>query len=46
MTLVLVSVVLMTLDHRFHHLETVRSVIATVLSPLQSLVNLPVELGD
>ena len=46
MSLVLVSVVLMTLDHRFHHLETVRSVIATVLSPLQSLVNLPVELSD
>jgi rod shape-determining protein MreC len=45
-SLVLASVVLMTLDHRFHHLETVRSVIATVLSPLQSLVNLPVELGD
>ena len=46
MTLVLVSVLLMTLDHRFHLLESVRSVLATVLSPLQSLVNLPVELGD
>lgn len=42
----LASVVLMTLDHRFHHLEAVRTVLATALSPLQSLVNLPVELGD
>ncbi len=43
--LVLASVVLMTLDHRFHYLETVRTVLATALSPLQSLVNLPVELS-
>lgn len=44
--LLLASVVLMTLDHRFHHLETVRTVLATALSPLQVLVALPFELGD
>lgn len=44
--LLLASVVLMTVDHRYHHLETVRAVLATALSPLQALVNLPFELGD
>lgn len=42
----LVSVVLMTVDHRFQHLEKVRTVLSTALSPLQTLVSLPVELGD
>jgi len=36
----------MTVDHRYQHLETVRTVLATALSPLQSLVNLPVEISD
>ena len=40
---VIASVVLMTLDHRHHHLETVRTVLSTLLYPLQYSVQLPWE---
>jgi len=43
--LVIASVVLMTVDHRYQHLETARTVLATALYPLQSLVNLPAEMA-
>jgi rod shape-determining protein MreC len=34
--------VLMTVDHKKHHLESVRAVISTLVYPLQYVVNLPV----
>ena len=42
----LVSVVLMTVDHRQHHLNQVRSALSVVVYPLQYLVNFPVAAGD
>jgi len=41
-----VSVVLMTVDHRAQHLEAVRSVLATVVYPLQVAVDLPIQAGN
>jgi len=38
---VLLSVALMTLDHRQHHLGTMRASLSVVVYPLQFLVNLP-----
>jgi hypothetical protein len=35
------SIVLMTIDYRFAHLDTTRTVLTTTLYPLQSLVDLP-----
>ncbi|MBI2381589.1 MAG: rod shape-determining protein MreC [Gammaproteobacteria bacterium] len=35
------SLALMVLDHRYQHLEAVRAGLATVVAPLQFLVNLP-----
>lgn len=43
--LVVASIALMTTDHRNRHLEGVRTVIATVVYPLQALVNLPSTFG-
>lgn len=40
----LLSLTLMTVDHRFHHLEAARSALAWMLSPIQYLVDLPVRL--
>ncbi|HEY5719277.1 MAG TPA: rod shape-determining protein MreC [Gammaproteobacteria bacterium] len=45
LVLVLASLALMTLDHRYRHLETARAVLSTALYPLQSLVNLPADLA-
>ena len=39
------SLVLMTLDHRWHHLESVRAALAFVASPLQYLVDAPSATG-
>lgn len=44
--LALLSVVLMTVDHRQHHLELMRNVLATALYPLQVTVQLPFEAAD
>ena len=44
--LVLVSVSLMTLDHRQQHLEAMRSTIAVILYPLEYLVSLPATAGN
>lgn len=38
---VLASLVLMVLDHRYHHVESLRSALSTVVAPLQYLVNVP-----
>ncbi|MEE4378300.1 MAG: rod shape-determining protein MreC [Candidatus Competibacteraceae bacterium] len=42
---VLLSVLAMVVDHRYHHLETVRNVLSTSVYPLQSLIQLPLETG-
>lgn len=39
---VLVSLALMILDHRFHHLESLRSVLSVAVYPLQVTAELPV----
>jgi len=36
----------MTVDHRAQHLETLRSVLATLVYPLQIAVDLPIEAGN
>ncbi len=38
----LLSIVLMTVDHKQNHLESLRSVLSTLVYPLQYVVNLPV----
>ncbi len=44
--LVLVSIVMMTIDHRQHHMENVRQVISWIVYPLQYIVSLPATTGD
>jgi rod shape-determining protein MreC len=44
--LVVVSLVVMFLDHRQHHLEAIRAGLTLVLSPLQYLVDLPASAVD
>ncbi|HEX5787704.1 MAG TPA: rod shape-determining protein MreC [Woeseiaceae bacterium] len=44
--LVLLSVLLMYLDHREQHLEQVRDIVGTALYPLQLLVDAPIRLVD
>lgn len=43
--LVLASVLLMTLDHKQNHLETLRSGLQVVVYPIRYAVNLPVDIG-
>jgi rod shape-determining protein MreC len=38
---VVISLALMVVDHRYHHLETVRSVLSVVIYPLQFTADLP-----
>lgn len=45
MIFILVSIILMTVDHRQSHLESVRSVLSAVVYPMQYVVNLPVRAG-
>lgn len=40
--LVVVSIVLMTIDHRWNHLEIVRNTLSHILYPLQYTVDLPI----
>lgn len=42
---VVVSLILMTVDHRQHHLESVRAVLSLAVSPLQYLLGLPIGAG-
>jgi len=44
--LVIISVVLMTLDHRQHHLEGIRAALATVVYPFRYAVSLPATFGN
>jgi len=41
----LVSLVLIVVDHRYHHLESVRSLLAIAIYPLQYVASLPVDAG-
>lgn len=41
----IVSVALMTADHKGRHLDTVRGVLTTLVYPLQYAVDLPIEVG-
>lgn len=43
---VLLSIVLMTIDHRLGYLETIRSHLSTLVYPIQYVVNLPVKVGQ
>ncbi len=43
MVFAIVSVTLMTVDHRHHHLELVRSVLSAVVYPIQAAVDIPVQ---
>lgn len=43
--LVLLSLALMTLDHRQHHLDSIRSALSLVVYPLQALLDLPGNAG-
>jgi len=43
---VIASIALMTLDHRQHTLEGIRSALSVVVYPMQYLVNLPFALAD
>lgn len=38
----IISLVLMVVDHRQHHLESIRSAVSVLIYPLQALVNMPV----
>ena len=42
----ILSIILMVVDHRQHHVETIRSAISVVIYPIQYLVNLPVAVGE
>ena len=46
LVLICVCITLMIVDHRFNHLEVVRSNISLVLSPLRYLVSLPTLTGN
>ena len=42
----MLSVVLMTVDHRAQHLESLRSVLSTLVYPIQIAVDLPIQAGN
>lgn len=44
--MVIISVILMAVDHRQQHLDTIRSALSVVIYPIQYLVNLPVSAGS
>ena len=45
MVFVVISLILMTVDHRQHHLESVRAALSLALSPLQYVLGLPMGAG-
>lgn len=42
----MISIVLMTVDHRQHHLDTIRSALSVVVYPIQLLVDLPINIAS
>ena len=43
---IVVSIVLMSFDHRSGHLESMRGLLSTVLYPLQLAIHLPIQTGE
>lgn len=46
MAAVVASIVLMSIDHRASHLESARSLLSTVLYPLQLAIHVPIRTGE
>ena len=46
MVAVVASIVLMSVDHRASHLESMRSLLSTVLYPLQLAIHVPIRAGE
>ncbi len=46
MVLALVSIVMMTIDHRQHHMENVRQMLSYIVYPIQVIVSLPATTSD
>ena len=46
MLVAVVSLVLMTVDHRGRHLEALRGLLSTIVYPLQYAVDLPIQAGE
>ena len=46
MVAVVASIVLMSVDHRASHLESVRSLLSTVIYPLQLAIHIPIRTGE
>ena len=44
--LIIISITLMTLDHRTTYVNTIRSSIAVLVYPFQYIVNFPANVGD
>lgn len=44
--LVILSIFLMVIDHREHHLDTARNFISYVIAPVQYVVDVPIQLAD
>lgn len=42
----MISILLMTLDHRFQYLKDIRAVVSVVVYPVQYIVNFPVSAGE
>jgi len=45
-TLTIISILMMSVDHRQHHLEGIRGTLSLLVYPLQFIVNLPVAASD
>jgi len=43
---VVLSLALMVVDHRYHHLEGIRAILSVALSPLNVIINFPRETGE
>lgn len=46
MTLAIISILMMSVDHRQHHLEGIRGTLSLLVYPLQFIVNLPVAASE
>ena len=44
--LVALSITLMTLDHRFHHVDQLRASLSIIIYPIRYIVNMPADMGD
>lgn len=44
--LIALSITLMTLDHRFHHVDQFRAALSIIVYPIRYLVNMPADMGN